>query len=72
MSDRPVWALVAEFINNIARYQPGRPVDELKHEMNIGGIKPAWNENPPGPWPAAVPAVQGFSTASGAAPQRTR
>lgn len=54
-------------INNLANpgvrrlipYQPGKPVSELERELGLNGIiKLASNENPLGPGPAALAAIQ--------------
>ena len=50
---------VPENIASITPYPPGKPIDELEREYGISGsIKLASNENPWGPSPAAVRALQ--------------
>jgi histidinol-phosphate aminotransferase len=51
--------LVPPYIETLAPYQPGKPVEELERELGItGAIKLASNENPLGPSPKALAAVQ--------------
>ena len=46
-------------ILELQAYQPGKPIEELERELGIvGAIKLASNENPLGPSPLAVEAVQ--------------
>jgi histidinol-phosphate aminotransferase len=54
------WAeLVAPNVNQIAPYEPGKPVDELERELGVtGAIKLASNENPLGPSPRAMVAAR--------------
>jgi histidinol-phosphate aminotransferase len=48
-------------IKEIPPYVPGKPIEELEAERGIkGAVKLASNENPLGPSPLAVEAVQGF------------
>ena len=50
---------VAENITRLHAYHPGKPVEEVERELGITGIiKLASNENPLGPAPAAVAAMQ--------------
>ncbi|MBW1636683.1 MAG: histidinol-phosphate transaminase, partial [Deltaproteobacteria bacterium] len=50
---------VPENIASITPYPPGKPIDELEREYGISGsIKLASNENPWGPSPLAVSALQ--------------
>jgi histidinol-phosphate aminotransferase len=49
------------FINNLPVYQPGRPIEEVARELGLpldGIIKLASNENPFGPSPLALAAMQ--------------
>ena len=47
-------------VRALSAYQPGKPVEELERELGItGAIKVASNENPLGPAPRAVAAIQG-------------
>lgn len=49
---------VAENIESLVPYPPGKPIEELERELGIkGSIKLASNENPLGPSPKAVEAV---------------
>ncbi len=46
-------------VRSLDAYQPGKPVEELERELGItGAIKVASNENPLGPSPKAVAAIQ--------------
>ena len=59
-----VAAWVAELapahVRTLDAYQPGKPLEELERELGISGaIKVASNENPLGPSPRAVAAIQG-------------
>jgi histidinol-phosphate aminotransferase len=50
---------VPEHIASIIPYPPGKPIEELEREYGISGsIKLASNENPLGPSPKAVAAIQ--------------
>lgn len=50
---------VPEFIREIDPYVPGKPLEELEREYGItGSVKLASNENPLGPSPMAVSAMQ--------------
>jgi len=47
-------------VRTLDAYQPGKPIEELERELGItGAIKVASNENPLGPSPRAVAAIQG-------------
>jgi histidinol-phosphate aminotransferase len=49
------------FLKNLPTYQPGRPIEEVARELNLPAasiIKVASNENPFGPSPLAVAAMQ--------------
>lgn len=51
---------VPDHIASIIPYPPGKPIEELEREYGISGsIKLASNENPLGPSPKAVEAIQG-------------
>jgi histidinol-phosphate aminotransferase len=51
--------LVANNIATLKPYEPGKPIDELERELGISNsIKLASNENPLGPSPKAVEAMQ--------------
>jgi histidinol-phosphate aminotransferase len=46
-------------VRTLDAYQPGKPIEELERELGItGAIKVASNENPLGPSPRAVAAIQ--------------
>jgi histidinol-phosphate aminotransferase len=46
-------------IQNLEPYKPGKPIEELERELGIrGAVKLASNENPLGPSPKAVSAMQ--------------
>lgn len=50
---------IPEFLETLVPYSPGKPLDELQREYGItNAIKLASNENPIGPSPKAVLAVQ--------------
>ncbi|MBB6052785.1 histidinol-phosphate transaminase [Armatimonas rosea] len=51
---------VSDRISRLIPYQPGKPIDEVKRELGIVGdvIKLASNENPLGPSPAGIAALQ--------------
>ena len=52
-------SLVADNIERLTPYQPGKPIEELERELGIvGSIKLASNENPLGPGPRAVEAIR--------------
>lgn len=51
--------LVADYIARLVPYVPGKPIEELERELGIkDSIKLASNENPLGPSPKAVQALQ--------------
>jgi len=51
--------LVPEWIQKLAAYPPGMPLEELEREYGISGsIKLASNENPLGPSPRALAAIE--------------
>lgn len=51
--------MVRPCILNIKPYKPGKPIEELKRELNLKSvIKLASNENPLGPSPKAVSAIK--------------
>ncbi|MEK7215656.1 MAG: histidinol-phosphate transaminase [Chloroflexota bacterium] len=51
--------LVPDWIRTLIPYQPGKPIDELEREYGISdSIKIASNENPIGPSPRALAAIQ--------------
>jgi histidinol-phosphate aminotransferase len=51
--------LVPEYIRGLAPYPPGMPIEELEREYGIlNSIKLASNENPLGPSPKAMAAIQ--------------
>lgn len=53
-------SLVRENVASLARYVPGKPIEEVKRELGLEGeiIKLASNENPLGPSPKAVEAIR--------------
>ncbi len=54
-----VKALVPPWIQALEPYPPGKPIEELEREYGVvGSIKLASNENPLGPSPKAVAALQ--------------
>ena len=51
--------LVPDYIERLIPYKPGKPVEELERELGIrGAVKMASNENPVGPSPKVIEAVQ--------------
>lgn len=53
--------LIPDHIRQLAPYQPGKPIDELARELGLSAIiKLASNENPLGPSPRALVALQGL------------
>jgi histidinol-phosphate aminotransferase len=59
--DRPQWVdrVIAPNVLSIPPYVPGKPIAELQRELGVGdAVKMASNENPLGPSPLAVAAVQ--------------
>src|SRR2546421_11862506 len=55
-------ALAPEYVRKIARYVPGKPVEELARELDLDPatiVKLASNENPRGPSPKALAAIAG-------------
>jgi histidinol-phosphate aminotransferase len=60
---------VAEHIRNLKPYHPGRPIEEVQREYGLKDvIKLASNENPLGPSPMAVQAMQDACTQVGLYP----
>jgi histidinol-phosphate aminotransferase len=53
-------SLVRPNVASLARYLPGKPIEEVKRELGLEGeiIKLASNENPLGPSPKAVAAIR--------------
>ncbi len=52
-------SLVPEYIESIKPYVPGKPIEELERELGISNsIKLASNENPLGPAPSAIAAIE--------------
>src|ERR1039457_4289839 len=52
---------LSPFLKTLATYQPGRPIEEVARELGLPAasiIKLASNENPLGPSPAALAAMQ--------------
>src|ERR1700739_3242391 len=52
---------VNPLLKNLPTYQPGRPIEEVARELNLPAdsiIKVASNENPFGPSPLAIAAMQ--------------
>jgi histidinol-phosphate aminotransferase len=50
---------VPDYIKTLTPYPPGKPIEELERELGItGSIKLASNENPLGPSPKAVAAIE--------------
>jgi histidinol-phosphate aminotransferase len=57
-----LWAMnISPFLKKLPTYQPGRPIEEVARELNLPAesiIKVASNENPFGPSPLALAALQ--------------
>lgn len=52
-------SMAVQGVRQLQPYQPGKPIDELEREFGIGNIvKLASNENPLGPSPLALKAIQ--------------
>ncbi|MCT7656690.1 hypothetical protein MBH78_22905 [Oceanimonas sp. NS1] len=52
-------ALANPGVPGLHPYQPGKPVEELERELGIShSVKLASNENPLGPGPKAIAAIQ--------------
>jgi histidinol-phosphate aminotransferase len=51
-------ALVLPSVAALRPYEPGKPIEEVQRELGIDPVKLASNENPLGPSPKAVAAVQ--------------
>lgn len=59
LAPKPKLPEVARFIQDCATYQPGKPIEELERELGIKDIiKIASNENPLGPSPKAIKAIE--------------
>jgi histidinol-phosphate aminotransferase len=50
--------LIPEYIRGLPAYIPGRPIEEVERELKVHATKLASNENPLGPSPKAVAAMQ--------------
>lgn len=63
IQQKPLWVdrAVADHILSIPPYVPGKPIAELERELGIkGAVKMASNENPLGPSPLAVKALENY------------
>lgn len=59
LAPRPHLPPIAPYIRDCATYQPGKPIEELERELGIKDIiKLASNENPLGPSPKALKAIE--------------
>jgi histidinol-phosphate aminotransferase len=57
--NRSMRDVVREGVRNLVPYPPGKPIEELERELGIkDSIKLASNENPLGPSPKAIKAIQ--------------
>lgn len=52
--------LVPQHLTSLRPYIPGKPIEEVERELGVEAIKLASNENPLGPSPKAVEAMQRF------------
>lgn len=60
MTAAPAVSLVPPYIESLQPYVPGRPIDEVRRELGLENvIKLASNENPFGPSPRAIAALEG-------------
>ena len=51
--------LVPSYIKKLKSYKPGKPIEEVQRELGLDDIiKLASNENPLGPSPNAISAIQ--------------
>ena len=50
--------LIPQYLRGLPAYVPGKPIDEVERELKIRAIKLASNENPLGPSPKALEAMQ--------------
>lgn len=55
---KPIHELVPEYIHDLPVYIPGKPIEDVERELKIHAIKLASNENPLGPSPLAMAAVE--------------
>jgi histidinol-phosphate aminotransferase len=59
LAPSPLLPPVAAYIRDCATYQPGKPIEEVQRELGLADIiKLASNENPLGPSPKALQAIQ--------------
>ena len=57
--------LVPSYIKKLKSYKPGKPIEEVQRELGLDDIiKLASNENPLGPSPKALSAIQNSMTES--------
>ena len=57
--------LVPPYIKKLKSYKPGKPIEEVQRELCLNDIiKLASNENPLGPSPKALSAIQSSMTES--------
>ena len=50
--------LIPQYLRGLPAYVPGKPIDEVERELKIHAIKLASNENPLGPSPKALQALE--------------
>ncbi len=55
---KSIHELVPEYFHDLPVYIPGKPIEEVERELKIRAVKLASNENPLGPSPLAVEAIQ--------------
>ena len=59
MSDCDLFSLATTGVQSLSPYQAGKPIDELKREYGVSDvIKLASNENPLGPSPKVISAIE--------------
>jgi histidinol-phosphate aminotransferase len=71
-ADRPLWVdrVISGHILSIPPYSPGKPIAELERELGvINAVKMASNENPLGPSPMAIRALEELARGSHVYPE---
>ena len=59
MQNQTIYNLATPGVQKLIPYQPGKPVSELQRELGLENIiKLASNENPLGPGPKSIAAIQ--------------
>lgn len=55
---KTIQELIPAYIRNVEAYIPGKPIEEVERELGVFAVKLASNENPLGPSPLAMAAIQ--------------